>query len=198
VDARVMFRDLLDLAVRYHIRVPREYAILSRATVAMEGMLRSLHPNLNIGEIALPYAQELLKSRYDPTQLQGNLARTLFRVQGLASDVPLQLSQILLDLESGKFTIAVRSTALESLAAQVRSLAVVVYLGLCACGLIVGAFVSFPRAGEPVQGIPPHGLLAAAAAAAVSGGVLAWALFKGRWRKVPLQWLLGRRREPPR
>jgi len=199
VDARVMFRDLLDLAVRYHIRVPREYAILSRATVAMEGMLRSLHPNMNIGEIALPYAQELLKDRYDPSQLQGNLARTLFRVQGLASDVPLQLSQILLDLESGKFTIAVRSPAMEQLPGQLRTLAVVVFLGLCVCGLIVGTFISFPQGtGTPLQGVPLHGVLAASAAAAISGGVLSWALLAGRWRKVPLQKLIGKRREPPR
>ena len=97
-------RDLLDLAVKYRIRIPKEYALLSRASVSTEGMLRSLYPEMNILEVALPYAKELLADRYDPSQLQGGLMRTLLRFQSLATDLPTQLSQILLDLESGKFT----------------------------------------------------------------------------------------------
>lgn len=198
VDARVMFRDLLDLAVRYHIRVPREYAILSRATVAMEGMLRSLHPNMNIGELAQPYAQEMLADRYDPSQFQGNLARTLFRLQGLASDVPLQLSQILLDLESGKFTVAVRSPAVDELASQLRTTAVMIFLGLCTCGLIVGSFIAFPHAQWTWRGVPVMGLVAAAGAAGITGAVLGWALLAGRLRKLPLRRLFGKPGAPRR
>ncbi|MCX0141073.1 hypothetical protein NMW38_26565, partial [Escherichia coli] len=65
VDARTLLRDLLDLAVKYRIRIPKEYALLSRASVSTEGMLRGLYPELNIIEVALPYAKELMAGRYD-------------------------------------------------------------------------------------------------------------------------------------
>ena len=48
VNARHLLGDLLDLAVKYRVRVPREYALLSRASVSMEGILRQLSPDLDI------------------------------------------------------------------------------------------------------------------------------------------------------
>ncbi|HEY1418844.1 MAG TPA: AarF/ABC1/UbiB kinase family protein, partial [Myxococcaceae bacterium] len=65
VNARHLLSDLLDLAVKYRVRVPREYALLSRASISMEGILRQLSPDLDIIGVALPYAKELLKGRYE-------------------------------------------------------------------------------------------------------------------------------------
>ena len=186
VDARHLLRDLLDLAVKYRIRIPKEYAVLSRAAMATEGMLRTLHPDLNILEIAMPYAKQLLAGRYDPNQLQGGLMRTMLRFQSLATEVPIQLSQIMMDLETGKFAVNVRSTELEKLNSTMRTAAAVAFLGLCACGFIVGAFISF--AGHPweVGGIPVLGLVGTAFAAGLFGAVSTWYLFGGRFRKLRL------------
>lgn len=190
IDAKTMLRDLLDLAVRYKIRVPKEYAILSRASISVEGILRSLYPNLNIGEVALPYAKELLADRYDPSQLQGGLAKTLFRLQSVANELPMQLSQIMLDLEGGKFLVTVRSDQLEKTNQHLRSLAFIGFLGLCACGFIVGTFISFAQHPWDVRGLPVLGLLGAMAAAALFGAAVTWYLFGGRVRKVRLsKWL---------
>jgi ubiquinone biosynthesis protein len=187
-------RDLFDLAVKYRIRVPREYALLSRASISVEGVLRSLSPDLKISEMALPYAKELLAGRYDPGQLQGGVMKTLLRVQNMATELPLQLSQILLDLETGRFTATVRSEELEKMNSNLRSIAAVAFLGLCACGFIVGAFISFAQHPWVVHGVPVMGVVAIAMAAALFGAVTTWYLFGGRVRKIRLSKLLKRRR----
>src|SRR6185295_18347705 len=138
INTQVLLQDLLDLAVKYRIRIPKEYALLSRAAIATEGILRSLHPEMNIMSVALPYAKQLLAGRYDISQLQGTLLRTLLRFQGLAADLPVQLSQILLDLESGKFSVNVRADQFDRMITSMRSAAVIAFLGLAACGFIVG------------------------------------------------------------
>jgi ubiquinone biosynthesis protein len=194
VDARTLLRDLLDLAVKYRIRIPKEYALLSRASVSTEGMLRSLYPEMNILEMALPYAKELLAGRYDPTQLQGGLMRTLLRFQSLATDLPTQLSQILLDLESGKFTVTVRADQFDKLNENLRSVAIIAFLGLCACGFIVGAFISFAQKPWMYGNVPVLGIVGIALAAALFGAVFTWYLFGGRFRKVSIsRWLKKRR-----
>ncbi|NMO13695.1 AarF/ABC1/UbiB kinase family protein [Pyxidicoccus fallax] len=180
VDTRSLLRDLLDLAVKYRIRIPKEYALLSRASVSTEGMLRSLYPEMNIIEVALPYAKELLAGRYDPSQLQGGLMRTLLRFQSMAADLPTQLSQILLDMESGKFTVTVRADQFEKLNENLRSAAVIAFLGLCACGFIVGAFIAFAPKPWMYGGVPVLGVVGIALAAALFGAVLTWYLFGGR------------------
>jgi ubiquinone biosynthesis protein len=195
VDARSLMRDLLDLAVKYRIRIPKEYALLSRASVSTEGMMRSLYPDLNILEVSMPYAKELLADRYDPSQLQGGLMKTLLRFQSLAHDLPTQLSQILLDLESGKFSVTVRAEQFDRLNENLRSAAVVMFLGLCACGFIVGSFISFAQTPPMYAGMPVLGLLGIAMSAALFGAVFTWYVFGGRVRKLRLsRWLARKRR----
>jgi len=193
INTQVLMRDLLDLAVKYRIRIPKEYAILSRASVATEGILRSLHPDLNVMEVALPYAKQLLAGRYDLDSLQGGLLRTLLRLQGLASDLPVQLSQILLDLESGKFSVNVKADQFDRMISSVRSAAVIAFLGLCACGFIVGAFIAFAPNQWTLGGLPGMGVLGVAGAAALFGATFTWYLFGGRFHKVRLTSLFKRR-----
>jgi ubiquinone biosynthesis protein len=193
VNARHLLTDLLDLAVRYRIRIPREYALLSRAAVAVEGLLRELAPDLDILAVSLPYAKQLLAGRYDPAQLRGGLMRTLLRFQGLASDLPTQLSQILMDLETGRFGVTVKSPELEKINQSLRSVAVIGFLGLSACGFIVGAFLSFAQVPWTVHGLPVLGVLGLAAAGALFGAAFTWYLFGHRVGKISLRRFLPKR-----
>jgi ubiquinone biosynthesis protein len=193
VDAKNLLTELLDLAVKYKIRLPKEYAILMRASVSTEGMLRSLAPDMNILEVALPYAKQLLAGQYDPTQLSGGLMRTLLRVQGMANELPTQLSQILMDLGSGKFSVTVRAEQMNQLNSSLRSAAMVAFMGFCACGFIVGAFISFAGRSWTVAGVPVMGVMGIAIPAALFGAVLTWYVFGGRLRKLSLQGRPGRR-----
>jgi ubiquinone biosynthesis protein len=159
IDARSLLRDLLNLAVKYRIRIPREYAILSRAAVTIEGTLRTLYPEMPIGQLFLPYAKRLLASRYDPSQLEGGVLKTMLRLQSAANELPIQLSQILLDLEAGKFTVTVRGDELQELNRNIRALAMVAFAGLLATGFIIGTFIAFAAHPWSLWGVPVMGLL---------------------------------------
>jgi ubiquinone biosynthesis protein len=190
VNAKHLLSDLLNLAVKYRIRIPKEYAILSRASVAIEGILRTLYPDLPIATIFLPYAKQLIADRYDPTQLQGGMMKTLLRLQNTANDLPLQLQQVMLDLESGKFTVNVRSDQMEQLNQGVRSLGVVAFAGLCACGFIIGTFIAFASHPVDVFGLPLMGVLGIGATVFLFSTAVvrtAW----GGVRKLSLKRLFG-------
>lgn len=193
IDSRRLVGELLDLAVRYRIRVPKEYAILGRASVAIEGVLRSLYPEMPVGELLLPYAKRLLADRYDPSQLQGEGMKALLRLQTAATDLPLQLQQILLDLEAGKFTVTVKAEQMEALNDNLRALAVVTFAGLCACGFIIGTFIAFAQSPWVVFGVPLLGLLGVAATVFLFSTAVVRQAWSGL-RKVSLTRLFGRRR----
>ncbi len=194
VNAENLLRDLLDLAVKYRIRIPKEYALLSRASIATEGLLRSLYPDMNVTEVALPYAKRLLADRYDPSHLQGGMMRTLLRLQAFADELPVQLSQVLMDLEAGKFRVNIRSDQLQQLTQALRAAALVAFLGLCASGLIVGAFISLSQTPGTVGGLALLGWVGVVSSAMLVGAVFSWYLFAGRVRKVRLsRWLRPRR-----
>jgi ubiquinone biosynthesis protein len=141
IRTATLLRDLLDLAVRHRIRVPKEYAVLAKAAITIEGITRKLNPRLDILEVGLPYAKELLLARFNPGDASGVLIRSMLKIQGLAEDLPAQVGQILVDLESGKLRVNVASEAVERVGGQVRNAAALVFTGLLAGALVLGGLL---------------------------------------------------------
>jgi ubiquinone biosynthesis protein len=142
IRTATLLRELLDLALRHKIRVPKEYAVLAKAAITIEGIVRRINPRLDILEVGLPYAKELLLARFNPADSTGLVLRSLLKLQGLAEDLPTQLGQILVDLESGKLRVNVASEAVDRLGGQMRNSAALVFTGLIAAAFVVGGFVA--------------------------------------------------------
>jgi ubiquinone biosynthesis protein len=190
IRATSLLRDLLDLAIRHKIRVPKEYAVLSKAAVAVEGIIRRLHPRMNILEVGLPYARELLLRRLDPVEAGGALMKSLLGLQTLAEDVPAQLAQILLDVESGKLRVNVHSESLDAIAAAIRTAGLTLFLGTGAASFTIGAFMLLDHAAAGWGGIAWAGIGAMVVASALVGAALATQLIGRPMRKVSVRrWL---------
>jgi ubiquinone biosynthesis protein len=86
--------------------------------------------------------------------------------------------------------VHVKSATLDRVNASLRAAAVITFLGLCACGFIVGAFISFAQVAWTVRGYPVLGLLGTAGAAALFGAAFTWYLFGNRFGKISLRRLL--------
>jgi ubiquinone biosynthesis protein len=186
ITAGSLLRDLLDLAVRYRIRIPKEYALLSRASVATEGIIRQLDPKMDIAATTMPLVRQVLFGQLSPDSLQGGLLKGILRLQELSQAVPAQLSQVLMDLEGGKFLVNVRAKQLDDLTDAVRRLAVVLMVGMLGASLIVGAFVSMSRTAWNFHGIPVLGVVAIASGSMLFGAVGTWYFVVVRLRKIRL------------
>jgi ubiquinone biosynthesis protein len=189
VDSGVLLTELVDLAMRYKIKVPKEYAVLSKAAATAEGVLRQLDPELDIAQAALPYARQLLADRYKPDALGGNLLRIALQLQGFLQDTPQQLSQILLDLEGGKFHVNVRGDDLARLSSNLKAIGVLLFGGMIASALIVGAFSIAGRASEGTGHTvwPLAALVGLTLAAMLFGAAVTWTLLSGRLKKISLR-----------
>jgi ubiquinone biosynthesis protein len=193
IRAASLLRDLLDFAVKHRIRIPKEYVVLSRASIAVEGIIRKLYPELDILEIGLPYAKELMVARFNPGDASGTLMKSLLKLQSLTEDVPAQLQQILFDIESGKFRVNVRSADLEQIASNVRTLGLTTLIGLVAAGLTLSGFVTLvPFLGGGSRWAAVLGGMALAGAGVLFGMGLALYLFGGRRRKIKIRRFLPR------
>ena len=189
VDSGVLMSELVDLAMKYKIKIPREYAVLSKAAATTEGIIRQLDPELDVTAVALPYAKQLLYERYNPSSMSGGMLRVLLQLQGFLQDTPQQLSQILMDLEGGKFHVTVRNEELTRLNSNVKALGVLLFAGMIAASLIVGAFSLVGRASEGASTTvwPIPALVGLALAAMLFGGATTWTLISGRLKKISVR-----------
>jgi ubiquinone biosynthesis protein len=185
IRTSTLLREFLDLAMRHRIRFPKEYAVLAKASITVEGIIRRLHPKLDVLEVGLPYAKELLLARFNPTDASSAIMKSLLKLQGLAEDVPSQLTQILVDLEGGKFRVNVSSQDLERVGGHVRALGVILFLGVLSAALTVGGLVVLA-----VSDRTWLGAASLAVAVALSSVAALYHLATMRMRKISLRrWL---------
>lgn len=97
--------ELVDTAARFRIRLVPEFVVLVRTASILDGIARRLLPDVDIVERVRPYAQRLVGSRLSTERLTGDALRVLQHAQMAFQDVPLQLNQLMMDLERGNLTI---------------------------------------------------------------------------------------------
>jgi len=100
--------DIIQLAARYRINLPAEYAVLGRAMGLIEGSLRGLLPGLDIVAEVTPYAQRLVRQRFAPERVAADAARLMVQMQGHFRELPTQMNQVLMDLEGGRLSFETR------------------------------------------------------------------------------------------
>lgn len=196
VASRDVMSELLDLAVRYRIRIPKEYAILSKAVMTTEGIVRKLDPEMDLLAFGMPYAKGLLSDRFDPQSvLSGGLGlKSLLRLSTVLQDVPTQLSQVLLDLEGGRFTVHGRSPELKTLDRTIRTLGVTLFLAILASGFVVGSLVALSQVEGQLWGVLPLPALVGIIGLSISGllfwSAISFGAVQGRIRRVPIaRWI---------
>jgi len=69
IEFGAFFRDLVELALRHHVRMPPDYTMTFKALVTMEGVAKQLVPDLDMLAAARPYVTTLVAERYDPRRL---------------------------------------------------------------------------------------------------------------------------------
>ncbi|MBI5495747.1 MAG: AarF/ABC1/UbiB kinase family protein [Deltaproteobacteria bacterium] len=190
IRSQALMRDIMDLTIQHHIRIPREFAVLGKAAVTFEGVMRDLYPQLDVTAVALPYAARLLKERYDPRKLEGGAPRMLLQLIGFAQDLPLQMSQILLDLEAGKLTVRASGPGLEQLARAVRLVGLSVVAAGLVAALTTAAVGELNKLDIRVWGIPVIPAVALAMSFILVGAISTYVLLEGRLPKARLRRLL--------
>jgi ubiquinone biosynthesis protein len=193
VDTAAVTQDLIELSQRFSIRMPPEFAILSKASVSIDGIVRQLHSDWDPSKKLIARSEELLLERVDPRNLKGGGMRTALQLAMLAKELPLQLSQIFLDLEKGQLELKLNSEALDELNGNLRGLAMTIFGGFLAASFLLGGFYVLARYEWYLLGVPMLPAVAFTMAGGVFGVAFTWYLTGGRFRKISLgRWLLPR------
>lgn len=192
VNSSEALTELLDLSARFGVRMPREFALLSKASVAIEGVVRTLHPGLNPSRWMAERTEALLVERLDPRNLKGGGLRTALQLGVVMQELPLQLSQTLLDLERGNLTVRMEADALERLERDMRGLGMTVFGGLLASALTLSGFYGLLRYDWRVLGVPVLPALAFLGAGVMFGVAFTWFLTGGQLPKLSATAIVGR------
>lgn len=112
--------EVLDLAFRYHIRMPAEFTLLARCLLALEGVAVELDPSLNIIKIAEPYARQVLMRRLSPLRVLARWRQGTQEYMELFLDLPRRANTLLKRAEKGTLSVKIDSREVDEELAQLR------------------------------------------------------------------------------
>ncbi len=105
IDLSSMIRDLVQGALKFGLEIPPDFMMVGKSLMTLEGIGKSLDPDLDVLGEASPYFTELLKKRYSPERIGNDLIRGVEQLSRAGYDMPLQLREVLDDLRLGRLAI---------------------------------------------------------------------------------------------
>jgi ubiquinone biosynthesis protein len=131
--------ELISLVRRYRLSMPPVFPLLTKALVTAEALSRSIDPTINVYEIARPYANRLLRERYEPQVLLERAQERTLEYARYVEDYPEQLRQLLTELEDGELEVKFRHGGLDELGGEVDVLANRLVFAVVTGALLIGS-----------------------------------------------------------
>jgi len=151
--------EMIQLAAKYEINLPSEYAVLARAVSLVEGAIRVMLPGVDIVSEVAPYAQRLVRSRFSPERVAGDAAKLILQAQTQLRDMPTHLTQVITDLEAGEIRFITIDPDAAKLRQEIANGVLRLSLAVLAGTTTLGAFLFLATWAPIVFGIPVFGVV---------------------------------------
>lgn len=175
IEVGEFVQEVMNAAQTHRIRINTNYAVLTKAAMTIEGIMRELEPDLDIMKKGMPYAKQLAARRFSARKILQGVVNSSMGFSGFVQQIPQQMDQIMMDLESGNLTITVKNDSLDEIGTFLNTLGTRVFLGIIAAGLAVAA-AQLLRGFELMVFDVPVTVIGGVALAIIALGLFWWAL----------------------
>jgi ubiquinone biosynthesis protein len=124
--------EMIEIIRRYQITLPAGIAMLLKVLVMLEGTARLISPDFSLMELIAPYRRRMVWRRLSPARRVKKLRRIYAELERLAEVLPRRLTDMLEQMQSGKFDVHLDHRGLEP---SVNRLV----LGMLASALFLGS-----------------------------------------------------------
>jgi ubiquinone biosynthesis protein len=111
--------DIFEVTKKHRIGIPKNYTLLGKSLITLEGIITQLDCEISILELAEPYGHKLLIHRLNLTDLTKKLFMNSYDVVDNSIHLPSLLRKTLTHLNKGKTRVEMKLPQLEFLLAKV-------------------------------------------------------------------------------
>jgi ubiquinone biosynthesis protein len=135
---------LFRMAQRYQLTLQPQLILLQKTLLNIEGVGRLLDPKIDIFAVAQPVLEGILRERYSPQTLMGELRKRLPEMITHAPEMPRLIRDFLVQQVGGTHTLNMRSVELAELAkisrdGQRQTIYAILGAGLLVCAAVLHA-----------------------------------------------------------
>lgn len=151
---------MMNLLNEHRLRIRSDFALLSRAILALEGLGRELVPDFSLEREARKLIPELVKERWSLKTLGEEMRTQGLNFLELIWDLPAKLHTLFRKVDKGDLTFTFRHTGLSALNNTLERISNRVTFGIIIAALIVGSSMIITTGVEPLLfGLPALGVV---------------------------------------
>jgi len=134
-----LFQSLFGIAVRYGIVMPPQYVLLGRTLMTLEGVVRTLAPQLELLSRVRPYLEKVLRARWSPERVLKEFRSQAGEVIQAVRSYPVNLGEVLQRIAEGRLRVDSHLQNTERLERRIQELGTRIPLALLVCALLVSS-----------------------------------------------------------
>lgn len=139
MDFSQILNECLKLIQRYELKIPGNMFLLLKALATVEKFGYNLDPYMSLPTIIRPYAEHLVKERFSPKEIAGDIYETIKDYVQFIRDFPSELNEILFRLKKGKIGIDINLQQHEVLTGAFRQLGALIAITLLIGFMLAGS-----------------------------------------------------------
>lgn len=153
IDTYVIIEKMKDVLKENHIEMPGYFYLLFKGIGLIEGVGRTINPELDIVKSLLPYTKKMFAKKVDPKKFLKNGISKVINFTESIDEIPKELRSVLQKLDDNKFTISSEIKNIEKtnqiIKSSIINLILTMILGAnMICTAIVFVSETPPRVGE--------------------------------------------------
>jgi len=82
------FKEILEISNNFHVHPPKEFLLLAKCIITLEGVCLELDPDINLVSFAKPYAKKYFKSNIVPKDIKREFVKDLMSMKEAITVLP--------------------------------------------------------------------------------------------------------------
>lgn len=153
VNVPKLFKEFIDISSRYKFRIPKDFILLGKAIITIEGVDQELYPEFNLSKKLSEYVEKINIERMSISYLFKKVGKTFGSYKDIFVKMPKQTSEILTRLERGDLKVQFQHTDLDNLEKQIDKGSNRVALAVLIAALVVASSLILNMTGAKVLSV---------------------------------------------
>lgn len=134
----IIGREFISLLHRNGVRIPKNYALLAKALITIEGVGKMMYPDLNVLEVAKPYIEDLVKEHYATGDVIKEITGLLKEDFYIMLKAPRKLDNLFNILQGSSEQRAEQTEAIEKLSRTIKDSTFTIAFSIISAFIAVG------------------------------------------------------------